>query len=329
MTSQEKPDAREIRQHLDALKKAPWLGSDRSWWPNYVFHCTDIRNAVKILKTGELLSRAELSSQQFTDIASPEIIGQTDERWKDYVRLYFRPRTPTQYDNEGFRPKSKLVLGAHCPVPIYFFFNAKSVISHKETLFSNGNLGAPGAIGMRTAEQFKQLPFEKIYHNVAFSPEQRSEIIYHRNAEVIFPKRLDLGALELIFCRSEAEYETLIFLLPPSIKNRWVGKIGLGIKQNLFFRTWTFVEKVELNRTRAVFHFNKGSETPGPFLARVEVIEAGTNLQYKKEKDQFIAEDALTLSLPSLANSEDYLIRLFLDDGLAYANRYQEERLPF
>lgn len=35
--------------------------------------------------------------------------------------LYFRPRTPTQFHNEGIRPPlQRGQSGAHCPVPIFF-----------------------------------------------------------------------------------------------------------------------------------------------------------------------------------------------------------------
>ena len=48
-----------IRRHLEDVKKASWLDQARLWWPDYLFHCTDIRNVVNILKSGELLSRVQ------------------------------------------------------------------------------------------------------------------------------------------------------------------------------------------------------------------------------------------------------------------------------
>jgi hypothetical protein len=64
-------------------------------------------NAIKILESGQLLSRKKLieAGEMITDNASAEVIDNTDEAWKGYVRLYFRPRTPTQHNNQGFRPE--------------------------------------------------------------------------------------------------------------------------------------------------------------------------------------------------------------------------------
>jgi hypothetical protein len=223
MRLNEKQDAKEIRAHINTLKQSKWLGSARNWWPNYLFHFTDIQNVVGILARGELLSRAEAkaSGQLVTNGASPEVIDQTEDRWKDYVRLYFRPRTPTQFRNEGFRPVGQRgELGAHCSVPIYLFFDSASVLCRQDTLFSEGNLAAEGVQTYRDAASFKQIPFELVYHDTAFGSQDRGTIVFHRNAEVVVPKRLDLSSLQFIWCRSQAEYDTLIYLLPPNTLTR-------------------------------------------------------------------------------------------------------------
>lgn len=331
MNPPEKRDAREIRAHLNALKKSPWLGPARSWWPDYLFHFTDIRNAVSILKTGWLLSRQQLqaSGQTFTNSASPTVIDQTEEHWKDYVRLYFRPRTPTQYRNEGLRPVSGLQLGgAHCPLPIYLLFDSKSLLSRRDALFCEGNLAA-GAQPEGHAERFKLIPFERVYHDTWLDPNETRTIVFHRNAEVIVPTRLDLSALRLVWCRSQAEYQTLVHLLPPGTRRRWAGIIGSGTKLNLFFRYWTFVEKVDLSKTEIAFHFNQGTKAPGPFQARVEIEEMWTSTRYAWKDDAYLANDVLLLRLPDVSSLADYSVRLFLDDHLAYAGSYQEEILPF
>ena len=144
MTRRQKPDSRRIARFLANLKKADWLGTARGWWPDYLFHFTDIQNAVSILKTGALFSRLEAQNRNLmdTDNASQEILGSTDNEWKDHVRLYFRPRTPTQYRNEGFRPQEQRWQGAHCPVPIYFLFDSRAVLSHVDSQFTDGNLAA-------------------------------------------------------------------------------------------------------------------------------------------------------------------------------------------
>ena len=148
-----KAELSKLRDHIDRLRSACWIDSAREWWPRYLFHCTDILNVVNVVKSGELLSRAQAkqSGNLRVDIAAPDIIDRTDAEWQDYVRLYFRPRTPTQYRNEGFRPVSRLELGAHCPVPVYLLFDAYQVLSRQDSRFTEGNLAA-GTAAMRTID---------------------------------------------------------------------------------------------------------------------------------------------------------------------------------
>ncbi|MCP5054291.1 MAG: DUF4433 domain-containing protein, partial [bacterium] len=122
-------------------------------------------NAKKILADGFLYSREQLERERqiLTDIASPRIIGTTSPKWKKYIRLYFRPRTPMQYSNEGIRPKDKLEYGAHCPVPVVFVFDAPGLLTLPETEFSNGNLRAKDVMVDDSVDFYLSLPFNKIY----------------------------------------------------------------------------------------------------------------------------------------------------------------------
>ncbi len=332
MKNGEKPDAAAIRAHLNALKNAAWLSPAQKWWPSFLFHFTDIRNAVNVLRGNELLSRtrALVSHQMVVNGASPEILERTEERHKDFVRLYFRPRTPTQYRNEGFRPKAdRLLGGAHCPVPVYFLFDAESVLCRAQTLFTDGNL-AKGATTPRTdADSFRQIPFDLVYHDSWFEPVDRDKIVYHRHAEVLVPQRMDLETLRFIWCRSQAEYETLLYLLPPMTRSRWLKHIGLA-DSNLFFKHWSFVESAALSSTQARFNFNTSTKTPGPFKIRVELSQIADGAKYVWNDERYMANSTLALDTSKLSNATDYALRLFLEDDLAFAGRYQEEvELPF
>jgi len=79
----------------------------RKYWPRFAFHFTDILNAVSILKTGAIVSRnyAQQNGIMINDNASSSVIENTSASVENNVRLYFRPRTPTQYYNEGFQTK--------------------------------------------------------------------------------------------------------------------------------------------------------------------------------------------------------------------------------
>ena len=330
MTLRPGPEIAEIRRHLAGLKEAPWLSSSRRWWPDYLFHCTDIQNAVSILGFGELLSRtqARLLGRLAVDIASPDIIARTDLESQDYVRLYFRPRTPTQFRNEGFRPVGQRSYDSHCPVPIYFLLDAISVLSRSDCLFTEGNV-ASGAVPGSRIDELARIPFDLVYHNTWFAPADRDAIIYHRNAEVLVPQRLTLDCVSFIGCRSQAEYETLLRSLPSDTLARWVDKIGVQPGLQLFNNRWTFVERVKMSDESLVFRFNRETETPGPFDARIEITESLSGSKYTWHNSALDAADVLSLSLGNLRTPQTYSVSLWLDDHLAYAGRYQEDYLPF
>ena len=215
-----------------------------------------------------MLSRTRVlaSRQLHVDIASPEIITQTSETWQDYVRLYFRPKTPTQYRNEGFRPLEQQYYEAQCPVPVYLIIDAMEVLSKVGVLFTDGNVAA-GAQPTADIEFFKAIPFETVYHSTWFDPLIPNRIVYHRNAEILVPRQLSASAIRFICCRSQAGYETLVDLLPPGTLNHWGDRIGVNPRLDLFHRQWCFVERVEMTRTSVRFRFNVGNP-PGPFNAR-------------------------------------------------------------
>ena len=330
MTAKQKPHSSKIRSFLADLKRADWLGSARSWWPDFLFHFTDIQNAVSILKEGAVLGRRQCQSLglMVTDNAGQEIIGQTDEAWKDYARLYFRPRTPTQYRNEGFRPIHQRQSDAHCPVPIYFLFDSYTVLSRLDSLFTDGNLAADPQV-FDSAEGLDRIPFDYVYHDSYFPPDTRSSIVFHRHAEVVVPKQLELDSLQFIACRSQAEYETFLHhLLPPSALVRWEGKIGLATRMHLFFKHWAHVESVELNSSRVVFQFKRGPRTPGPFHANVSITDTINDRRFVWDCESFLANESLDLSLNNIGPLWDYSVRLSLGGQIAYADRYQED-LPW
>ena len=335
MTLRPEREIAEIRQHLEELRRAPWMDRAREWWPRFLFHCTDISNAVNILRQEELGSRQRAIStgQLKLDIASSEVIAQTDSEWKDYVRLYFRPRTPTQYHNEGFRPVGQRSLDSHCPVPVYLVFDALTVFSRADCRFSGGNLGAARATAQDDIPFLKQIPFNIVYHDSPLDPTERSQIVYHRqivhhrNAEVLVPERMGLESLRYIVCRSPAEYETLLHLLPLGTRSRCQEKIG--VRPELFNREWTFVERVEMSAERVIFRFNRNTKTPGPFDARVALVETGTGQRFNWRDGEYQAKNTLTLMLHNMGNPRDYTACLFLDGNLAYAARYQGDALPF
>ncbi|HOQ10227.1 MAG TPA: DarT ssDNA thymidine ADP-ribosyltransferase family protein [Syntrophomonadaceae bacterium] len=324
-----KVDYRQFYNYIDDLTNSPWLGPSRRWWPKFVFHFTNITNAIQILETGYLYPRSKVSPHglMVNDNASREVIENTDPTWFDYVRLYFRPRTPTQWHNEGFIPVQQRFQQAHCPVPIFFLFDSKNILSRNGVLFSGTSLARRDCQVYSDAESFRKLPFKYIYHDSSFTDIEKWLIIGARQAEVIVPDKLDLTDLKYIWCRSEAEYNTLLYLLSPGARNKWKNKIGAGKKGNLFYRRWVFVEKVDMNTQKVTFYFNAPQETCLPFPVRVVIVELSTKSIYSWEDSSYQLPEnyKLEISLRNLKFPNEYEITLYFDDQLMYAGRFSDE----
>ena len=167
----------------------------------------------------------------------------------------------------------------------FFIFDSKTILINKTTCFSDGNLAAGAQTG-ETSNFFLSLPFEKIYHDRGLTEGDKRNIIFHRHAEVIILKSLELSSLKFIWCRSQAEFETLIYLLPSKIHQKWVKKIGVGNKSLLFYAYWSFIVKADLSTSTVSFTFNP-SRTPGPFHAELDIEEVETKVVYSWEKKDF------------------------------------------
>lgn len=336
MAQQEKPDAADFRQHLENLKQEKWLGTERQWWPDFLFHHTNILNVVGILTLGELISRKEALSRgiSFSDSASQEVLSGTNERWKDHVRFYFRPKTPTLYHVEGIRPKFRQSFaGAHCPVPIYLLFDSKALLCAQGTKFSTGSLASSGTEVFSSAREFKNLPFNHIYHTGRLNEAEKRAIIYHRHAEVIVPQKITLSHLKRIWCRSQAEYETLHYLLPPHIWQKWRDRITARDDYSLFNREWVYVNEFTMTPDMITLRFNppRFEEDTGPFkiYGMIREVETGKKWSWKKENTYIYSE--LKLSLPPSEFPTNFTFRFEIDDNLVYANEHTIELddIPF
>lgn len=86
-------------EYIDIIRDNSENRSPVSWWPKFAFHYTDVTNAVSILSSGFLYSRADATHLRVmkNDNASRQVIDMTDSDVVSKVRFYFRPLTPTQY----------------------------------------------------------------------------------------------------------------------------------------------------------------------------------------------------------------------------------------
>src|SRR5687768_16448963 len=82
----------------------------RAKWPSRLFHHSPLGNAVRILTEGALRARNDPANSQFVDVAAPDVIAVRGDAHQ-YVRLYYRPRTPTQFHPEGIRKVGECLYG--------------------------------------------------------------------------------------------------------------------------------------------------------------------------------------------------------------------------
>lgn len=320
-----KSDADAIRACLGRLETQAWLGGDRASWPRYLFHVTDIRNAASILASGHLLSRA--AAQQLgvmrTDNASPDIISRTSRIVLDYVRLYFRPRTPTFFLNEGIRPLNARQLGSHCPVPVALLFDSSEILTRSDAKFSGGNL-AKRPILLSRSDDLKKIPFELVYHNRAIhQADDRDEIIFRRHAEVVIPQELSLESLRVVAVRSPAELKTLHTLLQqehlPHI-DTWSPTFEMArVMASVFHCQWTFIEDIQRDEDTILVSFNRDTKTPGPFNATTRWTNDAGAVQ--ERVDPINAVGSYRIAVPDYLKGAPLTLEIWLDDSLGYRGR--------
>ena len=220
---QRNSDADLILDFWPELARRPFLrrGPISRWIP-YVFHLTSLENAVRIMECGRLYSRSRMDElgilhQESADL---DVIDATPPWVQDYVRFYFRPRTPTQFHMEGIRPVDQRSRGANCPVPVFFLFESTDILTRLDTRFSDGNLAALNPNIGDSCEELGDFPFEEIYHTGYYDTDRHPRRTYHRNAEVIVPREVDIDHASGIYCRSAAEKQTLVNSLPGDLQDR-------------------------------------------------------------------------------------------------------------
>jgi len=331
-----KHDADRIRAVLENLSQTDWIRrSERRWWPRLLFHYTDIQNAVRILSSGYLYSRQHLEDERLLAVSSGsnEVLAGTHPNIKNYVRLYFRPKTPTQYHAEGVKSSRTLSTSrfpdAHCPVPVFFLFDSAEILSREDSWFSDRGLASRHYEIMSTAQDLANLDWRKIYHTGPYdrSKSEEADIASRRLAEVIVHSRLELASLKWIYCRSEAEKDTLLHLLTDAMRPLYERKTVATTRSDLYFRQHTFLESVRMDSEAAYLSFSPDTQSLGPFRLQAIIRSDDDTRQY--------TEDAFTFQKGEFrwkirTGFDDYEFELRLDEHVLYQNRHIEvDDIPF
>lgn len=311
------------------------LNEKEKAYAQYIYHFTDIRNAASILNTGKILSRnkAKELNVMLNDNAAESVISGTGVHVKDYVRFYFRPKTPTQYRNEGIMSKTEIEnsdFKAHCPVPVFFLFNSWEILGLEEVYFSQETLARHYSVDLyNSVTEFEQLPFDLIFHNRSlYNNPNKSAIISHRHAEVVVKDEFTIDKLKYIYVRSLPEKEFLLSMLDPEIRIRYEEIILVDNKKNYFYGSRAYLIDSTIDSKSISLKFNPGNSDP-EFEVRMEIFDSEKGA-YTWGPKRIKLTDMPVIDL-SKENLQHYGVNVFLDDIKIYQNRYDvvNTDLPF
>lgn len=315
------PDAERIEAHVQSLATSLANDPTRSWWPQYLFHTTELRNAVAILDSGQLLSRIGVGDDMQWENANREIIERTPADVQRMVRFYFRPRTPMSHNNEGFRTALNRHARAYCPIPVMLVFRSVPILTAVGTQFSDGNCSSHGTRRGSTASFFEGLPFEAIYHDSAWlSGDEGETIKRHRQAEVLVPSPFVFGSnAPHVRLRSSAERETLLSLLQAETVDRYRSRVQVSSKQRLFHKQWTYIESVSVLRDRLTIRFNESTTDTNEFTIRLTFLSPeGALITVSENRTKTIEPFFMTLEGENLVETP-FQLRIELEGDLAYS----------
>lgn len=291
----------------------------RKYWPGRLFHHAPIENAVAILRDGFLRSRNDTTGSRPRDVAAPGVI---DARFHahDRVRLYFRPKTPTQWHIEGIRKAGECNYGdaTHAAVLVMFALDARAVLIRHDVMFSNKNMQLSSTTPGNDEDYFSTIPFEKVFSEGGTRGDR--SITEARCAEVLpaSPLALD-NCLKAIYFRSEPERDTLLHMLG-SDRYKWEKLCFVSDTLKTFQKEYTFVQEFRLTNEGVVFRLNPRSDQKG-VAVKIDIWDS----YGMKIVDFFNSNHAPYPSPPALywiwkQNLPDgvYRIEVKLEDNLAY-----------
>lgn len=246
-----------VDQHI-----AHWcekLGSSyhsyRKHWPAWLFHHAPLETALAIITDGHLRSRNDPQRQRLRDVAAGGVIDNRQEA-HGRVRLYFRPRNPTQFHVEGIRKDADCQYGpnVHAPILVMFVLDAKRVLTRHDVAFSDRNMQRQNARSGSDESFFKSIPFASVFHEGGIGGDY--SIIEHRCAEVLPISPLPLqDVLSGIWFRSEPERDTFLHKLGPAAR-QWRDICSVSDELKVFDKRFTFVADISLSTEGVTFRLN-------------------------------------------------------------------------
>lgn len=288
----------------------------RRHWPSCLFHHAPFENAVSILSTGMLRSRNDPANPRPRDVAA-QGVNQARIHAHDRVRLYFRPKTPTQYHIEGIRKPGECKFGeaAHAPVLVMLVLDARWILTLPDIQFCDRNMQRGTAVPGDSEQYFAAIPFEHVFHE---GPTGGDEMISaHRCAEVLTSSPLPLDhCIRAIYFRSEPERDTVLHALGLHRK-RWLQRCFVSDALKVFEKKYSFVQEINLQPDGVVFTLNPRWDRQTVEI-RITVLDAnGVVAQFYNSSLAAAPAQGQWIYHHEFPNGE-YLVRVEVDGHLAY-----------
>jgi hypothetical protein len=270
------------------------------------------------LREGMLRSRNDSANTHPRDVAAPGVISnQTGAH--DFVRMYFRPKTPTQYNIEGIRKPGECKYGdqTHVPLLVMFGLDARTVLSQPDVRFSARNMQLTGTPTYSTEAEFSAIPFLKVFSEGNTGGDR--SFTDARCAEVLAPSPLPLAhTLREIYFRSEPERDTVLHLLGTDAAP-WLSRCYVSDALKVFEKKHAFVQEVTLTPKGVVFVFNERADRKN-LTVKVDVYDAaGTQVINFYNADLAARPpQAARWIVNKLLAPNVYLVRIHVEGHLAY-----------
>lgn len=329
--------------YRDIIQRNCESRSQTRWWPRFAFHFTDVRNTACILTSGRLYSRATAQGLNImsNDNASQQVIDMTDSDVISHVRLYFRPQTPTQYYNEGYKHPALRFnsekLSANVPVPVFLLFDLEKLLSLPNVSFSETSLAGRRTSVYSDIESFSKLNFDYIYDN---SPTRWEKTKSYRQAEILIRDFFNIDdCISNILCRNSIEQTTLLNLLREKASNERYNRFKDIIKvykQDTFYENGFFVQDCEYHKDSVNIIFSD-TQSAKKYIAKMmkkngvhelPPIEANYLLEWMDANNNTVKEievksrlnlqqsTSCKLKLPNFKGAERIAIKVFFEKKL-------------
>lgn len=315
------------------------LGLNRKWWSDYIYHFSHVTNVANILNDNMLKSRTRIMTEMplnYNENASLDVINGTTNNAHDYVRFYFRPLTPTQYNSEGVRSNEEINnLKAHCPVPAFMLFDTE-ILENEETMFTYESLASHHEVQLYSSvDHLMSAPLESIYHSgpILGDEQTKRQVKKNRHAEVVIPDSCDLSQLKRIICRTQAEKETLLSLLNEEAKHKHQDKIqvlnNIHHYKELFYSDKLMITKVTQLNNATTVNFNSNHDKDVLRNISIYWTDAQNNNLFTwinlsvKTRDLIGDGNLIAFTTQNLGNAYNK-VKIYIDGNLIFQNEFNK-----